>query len=155
MGRTTILVFASSASISECVNDEHSNTINAHKMNYWDIIGDELFPSGCKKHGDEYYFGKSEEKPMSSKGYKNKFNGYFYDNFDLVSEGAMNELVTFLKKFDNYTFMFVIDDSMSGGELVYTIRGYTKNKKVMINIEITDMCDDELKTTTVCLNYDD
>jgi hypothetical protein len=58
-----------------------------------------------------------------------------------------------MKKFDSLKSIYVIDDNISGGELIYTIRAYTKNKKVKINIEITDLDNDEFKTTIIYLNY--
>ena len=61
--------------------------------------------------------------------------------FPFISETAVNELVNYLKQYETSVYIYV-NDSMTGGEIGYTINAKSKNKKVVVTIKSENLDDD-------------
>jgi len=149
MGRYTTLIFHKSY-----MNEE--NGYNVDNMLFWDVVLKHrdyyLFPKGCKKNGDDLNF-ENYKDAKSSEEYTKKFDGMVDLNyFPFVSETAINELVDYLKQFENGYLTFIINDDMSGGENNYTIRVNKEKTEINIVIEVIDL-DGGTKTVKVELKY--
>lgn len=151
MERSVELVYAFSESIEESVNVKYENTIINHKMLFWNIVDDELYPLGCNFRNRFLDFG-NYQLAKSSEKYINKFYSAFNDDFCFISETAIDELASLLKMFDSYNLMFIIKDSQSDREYNYMIRAISNKYECNICIEIIDF-DNLMDRSTTDFNY--
>jgi len=136
MGRTTQLLHWTSFDINE-----HFDECPANNMKFWNISDDILLPLGCDgKWGKTQWLRfENYEQAKSSKKFKKKFKD-FPENFCFVSESAIEELVGVIKQAidKDYCVLFIINDSQTACEYLYTITGGYNNARIKIMIEIKE-----------------
>ena len=115
------------------------------EYDFWKIESNEILPK----------IDNNTIKTISSKKFLDKFNNYsscIDDDFTIISEKGIKELIKLVKNYENKYLYWIIEDEDVGYSNVYTIILKSLLDKVVVQIDIMDCCN-HLDTQQIFFEY--